>query len=107
MFSPGEKAPAVEVVEIVAVGVGFAFERYVAIGPVPVSVLNHPEEPFNDIQDIEGYEKKFVHLCCVDTFVVDDVAVDPTGVARPKCAEKVDAYSFRHNRAANDFVFFQ
>ncbi len=66
-----------KIIHVVAVGVGFALEGDIAVGLVPISELKEPEYPFEYVEDIERYEKKFFHLGIVDTLMVDDVSVNP------------------------------
>lgn len=88
--------PGGEVIQVVAVGVGLAFERDVVICLVPVAVLNEPARPFNEVEYIERHEQQLTLLGSVDAFVVDDIAVNPTRVSRPKRSEKVKANALRH-----------
>lgn len=109
MFSekggPCEVATAVQIAEVVAVGVCLALEGYVAIGSVVVAVLHQPYKPFQDIDNVERDEQHLAHLRRVDSLVVDHMEVNPPGVARPECAEEIYTNPFRHNSAANDFRF--
>lgn len=98
---PGVGGAAGEVGEVAAVGVGFALEGDVDVGGVQAAVLEEAEEPLDDVEEIEGDEEEFALLGGVDALVVDDVAVDPRGVAGPHRAEEVEADAAWHQRTSD------
>ncbi len=77
-----------QVAEVVLVGVGFALEGDVEVAACVAFVLDEADEPFQTVDEVEGYVAPFFHLRGVYAFVVER-----DGVARAfgeKHAEKVD-----------------
>lgn len=101
----GEAAAAGEVGEVVAVGVSLALERNRAVCLVPVAVSEYKKvKPFENVGYVEWNPEQLAHLRVVDALVVYYVAVYPCSVAHPVCAEKIQAYSRRHQRRLYDSV---
>ena len=106
-FAPlGKVAPPGEIAEVAAVGVSLALERDGPISRKPVVQLHEAPKPFKKINDVEGQEEQFAHLCRVDAFVIDHRGVDPSRVAHKQQAEEIDAKAFRHDPRPDDHRLF-
>lgn len=85
-----------QIVKIIAVGVCLTLERDIIVCLFPVSILNKPARPLDEIEDIKRHKQQFALLGSVNTFVVDDIPVNPARIPRPKRPEQIQAYPFRH-----------
>ena len=66
---PCEMFPVTEVSLVEHVGICLAFKGEVGIGP---TMERQPDDPFNDIPEIEEDDAHLQHLCRMDTFVADE-----------------------------------
>ncbi len=103
MVEEGVAGATGEVGEVVAVGVGFAFEGDVFVGFMLIPVLQEAEEPFQYIKNIEGHIEELALLGIVDALMIDHVAVNPTVVAGEIYAEEFKAIPLRHQSGFDYF----
>ena len=103
--NPSVSLSAGQVVQVVPVPIGLALERDVHIGLVGVAILQQTHRPFEDVEKIERHPQQFLLLRGVYAFVIDYIRVNPTGVARPERAEKVQTDAFGHEFAADNHRF--
>ena len=66
---PSEVVALLKVVGFILVGIGFALERNREVSAHEMAMLNEPDEPFEYIEDVEGYVEQLAHLTRVDAFV--------------------------------------
>ena len=66
---PSEVVAMLKVVGFILVGIGFALEGNREVSAHEMAMLNEPDEPFEYIEDVEGYVEQLAHLTRVDAFV--------------------------------------
>ena len=80
-----------QVVEVVAVTVGFAFKCDVVVGSSGVaSVTHNVYKPLDDIDDVEGQVEQLAHLPGMDHLMVDDFGSHGHVVLGKQNAKQID-----------------
>ena len=69
IVQPSEVVALLKVVGFILVGIGFALEGNREVSAHEMAMLNESDEPFEHIEDVEGYVKQFAHLTRVDALV--------------------------------------
>ena len=87
---PCVEGPPSQILQIVLVGVGLAFEADGTVGAVTVAEQNEPHEPFDQVPEVEPDDEELEHLCRVDALVVDVGRCERQVAAREDDAEEVD-----------------
>lgn len=87
----GEVGAVGQVGGVGGVAVGFAFEGDGHVGFEPMAVPEESDEPFEEVDDVEGDVEQFAHLRGVDALVAYYFGGNPACVAGPYRAEEVDA----------------
>ena len=91
-----------EVVRVGGIGISLAFE-----GDIDVSMLSHaePDEPFDDIPQVEPNEKHLEHLCPMDAFMADEPVGDDCFGPAYEHSQEIDGSEllWREVSAAEDF----
>lgn len=106
MAAPGK------VIKIPAIRVSLSLKADIFVSTIPVAVLYQPEQPFQQIQQIERNKQQFTLLSGVDALMVYQVTVNPQFIARPNRAKYIDTKPLRNKRTLynywtiGDFIHF-
>ena len=75
VFNKAEKPAFKRVFQIVLVGIGLALETNVLIAPIKTKAKKATDQPFKNIDDIEGNDQQFHLLFQMYPFMIDKHAI--------------------------------
>lgn len=68
--------PALKVREVLLIVISLLFKGNGTISLMTVSKNDKPDEPFDEIPQVEKYIEHFLHLLCVYHFVIESLITD-------------------------------
>ena len=93
--------PTFTVSEVLLIGISLPLKRYCPISLMAISEDDKPDEPFDEIPQVEEHIEHFLHLLCVYHFVIEGYV---TNLLVSSCEENPEEVHVTETSRGNDFI---